>query len=112
MNAAVFPAVTGIALFVALNGPHTQAAATKPHVVQVKNMAFGPSPKGVHVRDRVKWENRDPVEHTATATDGSFDITLTPDGSGETEMKKVGTISYFCRFHPGMKGELKVAPAK
>ncbi len=112
MNAAVFPALAGIALLVAFNAPHTHAATTKPHIVEVKNMAFGPSPKSLHVGDIVKWDNHDPVEHTATATDGSFDITLRPNSSGETKMKKVGTISYFCRFHPGMKGQLKVTPVK
>ncbi len=109
MRAEAFPALAGIALLTAISAPQAQAASAQ---VEVKNMAFGSAPTDLHVGDVVKWNNRDLVEHTATATDGSFDVTLMPNGSGEAQMKKSGNISYYCRFHPNMKGELNVAPAK
>ncbi len=112
MIAAPSRALTGIALLAVFHASHAQAAPSQPHVLEVKNMAFGPPPQDLHVGDVVKWVNHDLVEHTATATDGSFDVTLMPDSSGEAQLKKAGRISYYCRFHPGMKGELDVAPAK
>jgi plastocyanin len=30
--------------------------------------------------------------------------------SGSVTMDKAGTIDYFCRFHPNMKGTINVAP--
>ncbi|MGH6851139.1 MAG: hypothetical protein ACREDD_11950 [Methylocella sp.] len=60
--------------------------------------------------DIVEWTNSDILRHTATATDGSFDVDLPAGAKGRAIMKRAGSITYFCRFHPGMKGRLEVAP--
>jgi plastocyanin len=52
------------------------------------------------------WVNRDFVRHTATARDKTFDLSLEPRTSGRTVVRKAGTITFYCRFHPGMKGGL------
>ncbi|MCI0600514.1 MAG: hypothetical protein L0Y60_13505 [Beijerinckiaceae bacterium] len=78
--------------------------------IGIDDLTFGPAPGGLHVNDIVEWTNSDILRHTATATDGSFDVDLPAGATGRTIMKRPGTVSYFCRFHPGMKGRLEVAP--
>ncbi len=89
--------------------PLAQAASQQTREIEVKNYVFGPTPVGLHVGDVVKWVNKDSVEHTATATDGSFNVDLPPVGAGETQLKQAGVIDYFCSIHPYMKGKLTVA---
>ncbi len=60
--------------------------------------------------DTVEWTNSDILQHTATATDGSFDGDLPAGATGRTILKRAGGVTYVCRFHPGMKGRLEVAP--
>lgn len=104
--------LAGVALWLVSFASLSEAVSPQTRVIEVRNMAFGPAPEGLHIGDEVKWVNHDPVEHTATATDGSFDVALMPDSSGEVRLKQAGVISYYCRFHPGMKGQLTIAPAK
>jgi plastocyanin len=86
------------------------AAGPRVHKITIDNLAFGPSPGGLHVNDIVEWANSDILRHTATATDGSFDIDLPAGAKGRTILKQAGGVTYVCRFHPGMKGRLEVAP--
>jgi plastocyanin len=80
------------------------------HRIGIDNLAFGPAPGGLHVNDIVEWTNSDILRHTATATDGSFDVDLPAGATGRTILKRAGGVTYVCRFHPGMKGRLEVAP--
>jgi plastocyanin len=100
--------VAGLAMLVA--GVATLAAARPPatHEVIVDKLAFGPRTVEVHVGDVVAWANHDIFQHSATATDHSFDITLAPGGRGRVKLTHAGIISYYCRFHPDMKGQLRV----
>jgi plastocyanin len=102
-------AASAAALLLALGGASLGA---EPRVfgITVAKLAFGPSPTGLHVNDVVEWTNADILRHTATATDGSFDLDLPPGAVGRTVLKRAGTITYICRFHPGMKRQLEVAP--
>lgn len=85
-------------------------AGPRLHSIGIDDLAFGPAPGGLHVNDIVEWKNSDILRHTATATDGSFDIDLPAGAKGRTILKRSGSIPYICRFHPGMKGQLEVAP--
>jgi plastocyanin len=85
-------------------------AGPRVHKIGIDNLAFGPAPSGLHVNDIVEWTNSDILQHTATATDGSFDVDLPPGATGRTILKRAGGVDYVCRFHPGMKGRLEVAP--
>jgi plastocyanin len=80
------------------------------HRIGIDKLEFGPAPGGLHVNDVVEWTNSDILRHTATATDGSFDIDLPAGVKGRTILKRAGGVTYVCRFHPGMKGRLEVAP--
>ena len=62
------------------------------------------------VQGCVMSTNSDILRHTATATDGSFDIDLPAGAKGRAILKRAGGVAYVCRFHPGMKGRLEVAP--
>lgn len=85
-------------------------AESRTRGIEIDKLAFGPAPKGLHVNDVVEWVNQDMFRHTATAADGTFDIDLPPGGKGRTTLRQAGVVSYFCRFHPGMKDRLEVAP--
>jgi plastocyanin len=85
-------------------------AGPRVHKIAIDNLAFGPAPAGLHVNDIVEWTNSDILRHTATARDGSFDIDLPAGATSRTILKRAGSVTYVCRFHPGMKGRLEVAP--
>jgi plastocyanin len=78
--------------------------------IVVDDLAFGAAPAGLRVGDVLEWRNIDLLRHTATATDGGFDIDLPPGATGKVTLGRAGVITYICRFHPGMTGELKIAP--
>jgi plastocyanin len=86
-----------------------RAAPVRTHTIVMDNVKFGPAPAGLKVGDTIVWDNRDLVPHTATARDGSFDVVIQPGHSAKTVMHKAGTIAFYCRYHPDMKGSLVVA---
>ncbi len=60
----------------------------------------------------VIWVNKDSTVHTATGDHQEFDTGSIPFGSSaEIRFAKPGTYSYFCTFHPFMKGIVLVKPA-
>jgi plastocyanin len=54
--------------------------------------------------------NHDFITHTATARNKDFDLMIGKDKTARTVVKHAGTIDYYCRFHPNMKGKVTVAP--
>lgn len=90
-------------------GPAPAGARPKVHTVVIDNMAFGPAPVGIHVGDTVVWVNKDIFRHTATARDKSFDLDIVAGGSARTTVTRTGTLDYFCRYHPGMVGQIAVS---
>jgi plastocyanin len=78
--------------------------------IVIKNLVFSPTEVTAKVGDTIRWENKDFVQHTATATGGSFDVLLPPGKSGSTVVTKAGVFDYFCKFHPNMKGRVTVTP--
>jgi plastocyanin len=78
-------------------------------VVVMDNMVFGRLPSDAKVGDVIIWDNRDTVQHTATARDGSFDVRLQPGKKGRTVLRTAGNLAIYCVFHPMMRATLKVA---
>lgn len=68
------------------------------HVITLNKLQFGPMPTDVRVGDIIKWVNKDFLEHTATARDGSFDVDLKPGASVSTTLKKTGQIAFTASF--------------
>ena len=85
------------------------AAAPRTHLVVIDKMRFGALPGDLRTGDIIVWENRDLFRHTATAKDGSFNVDLPAGGKGRTVLQRPGTFAFTCKFHPGMRGVLKVA---
>lgn len=95
-------------LFVVALGK-ASAGEAEVRTIIVKELAFSPVPIELHVGDTVEWENQDIFVHSATADNGSFDVELPLGGHGRTVVKAPGVIAYYCKYHPGMKGELRVS---
>jgi plastocyanin len=101
-------ALLGVVFVAGLGGAASSAGDT--HRVLMKAVDYEPRQITVRVGDTVEWMNGDIVAHTATAKDRSWDINILPQRSGRMVMSAAGTISYFCRYHPNMKGEIIVEP--
>jgi plastocyanin len=68
--------------------------------VNMQSLAFGP--KVVHITpgQTVLWTNGDPLQHTVSADDGSFDSGLIdPSGTFTQEFDTPGTYQYYCQPH-------------
>jgi plastocyanin len=97
-----------VAALLLLSVPPAEAAPQN-HVVVIDKMKFGPVPTGVKAGDTILWINRDMFRHTATAMNGAFNIDLPAGAKGKTVVRKSGAISFLCKYHPGMRGVVKVA---
>ena len=84
-------------------------AAPRTHLVTIDKMKFLSVPAGVRRGDVILWENRDMFRHTATAKNGAFNVDLPPGSKGKTVVQQVGSVAFFCKYHPGMRGVLKVS---
>jgi plastocyanin len=84
------------------------AAAPRSYTIVVDKMKFGALPTTVHAGDIIVWDNRDMFRHSATAK-GAFDIDLPAGKVVKVRMKRDGIFAFICKYHPGMKGVLKVA---
>jgi plastocyanin len=99
-----------LALTFAVGAGGMAAQAAETHRVAMKAVDYAPKQITVRVGDTVEWTNDDIVAHTATAQDRSWEVNVLPRKSGQMVMKTVGSVSYFCRYHPNMKGEIIVTP--
>jgi plastocyanin len=84
------------------------AGAARTYRIMIEDMKFGRIPAGVRVGDAIQWINRDMFRHTASARDGSFAVDLPPGKTGTSVMKHAGRIAFYCKYHPGMTGNLVV----
>jgi len=103
------PRRSGFAAFVALLLVSAPAQAETIQVI-VDKLAFAPVDVNAKVGDTVEWVNKDPFAHTATATNGEWNVTLAPKQNGQLVLKAAGTTEYICKYHPNMKGRVIVAP--
>lgn len=80
----------------------------RTHVVEIRQFAFLPETVSVSPGDTIRWVNRDPVPHTATASNGSWD-----SGRLEAESEWVMVVGgaaagdYVCAYHPNMKATVQ-----
>ena len=91
-----------------LSVPLPAAAAPRSHVVVVDKMKFGPLPQVLRKGDIIIWDNRDMFRHSATAN-GRFDVDLPAGKAVKMRVTASGTFAFVCKYHPGMKGILRVA---
>ena len=112
----------------------TQTSSTPTtYNVVVQNGKFNPTDLNIKVGDTVEWVNRDSktilgkknnpsesekneldskktgVTHSVTFEDARLDSSLPNKGTVKYTFKKKGEARYFCRFHPTMRGSIKVS---
>ena len=78
--------------------------------ITMENLVISPAEVSAKVGDTITWVNKDVFAHTATAKNGDFDVTLPPNKSATSVLRKAGTVDYYCRYHPNMKATLKIEP--
>ena len=86
------------------------AALAADYTVVIDKMTFGEVPAELHVGDTITWPNNDIFRHTATARDKSFDVDLPAKSEATMTVGAAGSVEFYCKFHPGMKGTLIIAP--
>jgi plastocyanin len=110
--AAVVVVSTLFAVSVAGAHKHPTAKAQKhpTRTVLIKNFHFKPAHITIKRGTKVRWINKDPHPHTATANNGrSFDSGHLDPGERYTHtFKSVGTKKYHCEIHPFMRGRVVV----
>jgi plastocyanin len=99
--------VIAVTLALSTTAVPAQAATIQ---ISMENLVISPAAASAKVGDTVEWVNKDVLEHSATARNGDFDVTLPPKKTGTVVLTKPGTVDYYCRFHPNMKAVLTVAP--
>ncbi|MER8571984.1 cupredoxin family copper-binding protein [Mesorhizobium sp. M1338] len=77
--------------------------------VTIDKLVFSPAAVEAKVGDTIEWVNKDAFAHTATLK-GGWEVMIPPKKSASLTLKAAGSVDYFCRFHPNMKGRLVVAP--
>jgi plastocyanin len=77
--------------------------------VTIQKLVFSPVNIQAKVGDKIEWINKDAFAHTATVK-GGWDVMIQPKKSASLVLKKAGSIDYYCRFHPNMKGHITVSP--
>jgi plastocyanin len=100
----VLPLLAGLVLA----GGEARADVIK---IDIAKMVYLPPTVTVKVGDTIEWTNSDFLAHTATDRAKAFDLNLPPGKTARLVIGKAGTISYYCRYHPNMKGSI-VAVAK
>ena len=79
--------------------------------IVMEKLLFQPAETQAKVGDTIEWVNKDFVAHTATATSGdNWNVVIAPNKTEKLVLTKSGTIDYYCKYHPAMKGKLVVAP--
>lgn len=111
VRSRIIRALGGALVGVAFVGAGTAFAADQS--VAISGFSFSPSSVTVSVGDTVTWTNSDPLAHTATADDSSWD-TGTISGEGGTDavtFTAAGTFPYHCSIHSQMTGTVTVEAA-
>jgi plastocyanin len=79
-------------------------------LVTIEDYVYQPATITVAPGTTVSFDNEDSTAHTATSSDsGAFDTDAIQAGkSGTVTLDEAGTFSYYCVFHPFMKGKIVV----
>ena len=78
--------------------------------IVMEKLVISPVEATAKVGDTLELVNKDVLVHTATASNGDFEVMMPPNKTVTYVLKKAGAIDYYCRFHPNMKATLKVEP--
>jgi plastocyanin len=106
---AVTPARLAAPALAALIAASAPAAAETVRVTMA-DLVFAPHEVTAKVGDTVEFVNDDILLHSATDRARSFDLVIKPQETARLPLQKPGRLSYYCRYHPNMTGEITVNP--
>ena len=86
------------------------SARAETKQVTIDKLVFTPAEVNTKVGDTIEWVNKDALVHTATATNGDWNVNIQASQRGQVVMKKHGAAEYYCKLHPNMRGRIVVAP--
>ncbi len=92
-------------------GSDAAATATTTSSIAIKDFKYSPTPATVKAGEKIAVSNADSAPHTLTekSSKRSFDSgTIKGNAAGSVTFTTPGTYSYFCEFHPYMKGTVTV----
>lgn len=80
------------------------------HIVEIRDLTFGPPVVQAAVGDTIVWENHDLFPHTSTVGGAAgWNTGLIPADSSRTAVaRRPGTYTYVCEVHPTMVGKVVV----
>ena len=82
--------------------------AAEACTIDIQKLTF-PAQTEIAVGTTVTWTNSDPIAHTVTATDGTFDSGILSVGQSFSHtFDEEGTFDYSCMIHPFMQGSIVV----
>jgi len=84
--------------------PTTQAPAGGSNSIAIKNFAFNPATLTIKTGTTVTWMNQDGAVHQIASDSG----TPVAFASYQFTFTQPGTYTYYCPFHPPMKGTIIV----
>ena len=85
------------------------ATAPAIHAIAIQDFAFDAQLVNINKGDSVVWTNNDSAPHTVTGNNGGPDSpTINKNGTYRFTFNASGTFSYYCAFHPSMKGIIVV----
>ena len=76
--------------------------------VSMEDSTFLPDPMEIMVGESIEWVNMDDVAHTVTFDELEVDEVVPPQGRTSVSFTEPGEFTYFCQFHPEMKGTIIV----
>ena len=77
------------------------AQAQEAAAISIDQFQYKPAELAAKVGQPITITNNDDVEHTVTANDHSFDVTVPAKGSATVTVPKAGSFPYSCTVHPG-----------
>ena len=99
-----------LALIVAPLGLASVSARAATIQIVMDKLVFAPVETQAKIGDTIEWVNKDILAHTATAPGGDWNVIIAPNKTEKLVLQKAGTVDYYCKYHPNMKGRLIVAP--
>lgn len=105
------PAATsaGSATTTASSAAPASASAAGAGSVTIQGFAYKPKTITVSRGTRISWVNRDSANHTVTFRGGGRDLGNLDKGQRRSAVfSKRGRFSYYCQYHPFMKGTVVV----
>jgi plastocyanin len=99
---------TAVAIVVA--PPAEVAPADAPVGITIAKSSYDPNPIEIAVGTTITWTNEDLLPHTVTDVDFTFDSGYMAQGDvWSRTFETPGTFSYFCVYHPRMRGAVIVS---